>query len=184
MPSENERKIGELISKELEIKGLNPEYVGRIIYGFLEFKNPDSDCRDEIPETGVLYVQLVLNGFMYGSNGNAAKILEKRRSLSRLAILLHAIGVEPDAPLIKMVLEHDGDFVYPPGKGICLSALKIVHEDLRILEEEINPNQDLVERVQGYLTHLRSTSKKGEIPVKFLGNLLERVPELKGYRPS
>ena len=182
MPTEKEREIGEFISRELKGRNLNSEYVGRIIYGYLGFENSNPGFRDHAPETGALYVQLVLNGFMYSTDGNTARVLEKRKSLSRLATLLFAIGVEREHFLIKTISEYDHDFVYPPEKGICFSALRLVHDDLEIIERESISNQELVDRIQIYFVNLRSAHGDGETPVKVLEHLLKRVPELSGYR--
>ena len=182
MPTEREREIGELISREFKERKLNPEYVGKIIYNYWRFENSDPDFGDYVPETGALYVQLVLNGFMYGTDGNVARVLEKRKSLDRLATLLFAIGVEPEHLLIEIISKYDRDFVYPLEEGMCFSALKLSHDDLEVIEQEAISNQGLVDRIQDYFVSLRSVYGNGETPFKVLEHLLERVPELSGHK--
>ena len=179
MPTEKEIEIGKIISTEFEKRRLNPDYVGRIIYGYLGF-NPEQWNF----ETGQLYVKLVLNGFIYGTDGHVARVLKKRISLDRLAILLFAIGIGPNDPLVEMVSKQDIDFVYPPSNGIAFCALKLIHRDLEILAEETASNQKLVNEIQDYLVGLEKTYGNGETLIKVVEDLLSRVNSLSAYKVS
>ncbi|MBI4159465.1 hypothetical protein HY500_04400 [Candidatus Woesearchaeota archaeon] len=185
MPNGKELEIGRLISLEFERRKLNPAYVGSILYSCLGFGGYlGSDSGEGNIETGELYVQLVLNGFIYGSDSHVARVLKRETRLDRLAILLFAIGVEPNDPLIERISEQDVDFVYPPSKGIPFSALRVFHTTLEILAEETASNQELVDRIQGYFVELGGKYSDEKTPVKVMQDLLNRVESLSGYRIS
>lgn len=114
--------LGDIITDEMIEKKLTITYLAENLYDLLGYKNA---------ETTKLYISFIKDGYIYGSPTDQAT--NKDHNVTKLAILLYAIGFAGDSQVIKEIKEIDKNrakelkkkkcFVYPPEEGISYKEM-------------------------------------------------------------